>query len=222
MTRKRNIVNDQWNVSCDVENKIIYNTEILKSNLGHCNDAYILLRANVTIIGYQVTQVALRHCATFIKSITKIDETTSDNAEDLHLVMPMLNIIEYSSTYSESTWSLWCYSKDEATNLNAGIANVNNFKSFMHKSKLLYSTEAGEANRILKNATFAVPLKYLSNFWRSLEMLLINCKVELKLKWTKYFILSAAGANNAKANSNNISFIIKSTKLYVSVEIQTS
>ena len=49
----------------------------------------------------------------------------------------------------------------------------------MHKSKLLYSTEAGEANRILKNATFAVPLKYLSNFWRSLEMLLINCKVEL-------------------------------------------
>ena len=92
----------------------------------------------------------------------------------------------------------------------------------MHKSKLLYSTEAGEANRILKNATFAVPLKYLSNFWRSLEMLLINCKVELKLKWTKYFILSAAGANNAKANSNNISFTIKSTKLYVSIEIQTS
>ena len=75
----------------------------MKSNLGHCNDAYILLRANVTIIGYQVTQVALRHCATFIKSITKTDETTSDNAEDLHLVMPMLNIIEYSSTYSEST-----------------------------------------------------------------------------------------------------------------------
>ena len=92
----------------------------------------------------------------------------------------------------------------------------------MHKSKLSYSTEAGEANRILKNATFAVPLKYLSNFWRSLEMLLINCKVELKLKWKKYFILSAAGANNAKANSNNISFIIKFTKLYVSVEIQTS
>ena len=75
----------------------------MKSNLSHCNDAYILLRANVTIIGYQVTQVALRHCATFIKSTTKTDETTSDNAEDLHLVMPMLNIIEYSSTYSEST-----------------------------------------------------------------------------------------------------------------------
>ena len=92
----------------------------------------------------------------------------------------------------------------------------------MHKSKLSYSTEAGEANRIFKNATFAVPLQYLSNFWRLLEMLLINCKVELKLKWKKYFILSAAGANNAKANSNNISFIIKFTKLYVSVEIQTS
>ena len=89
MTRKQNIVNDQQNVSCDVENEFIYNTEILKSNLGHYNDAYILLRANVTIIGYQVTQVALRHCAPFTKSITKIDGATSDNAEDLHLVMPM-------------------------------------------------------------------------------------------------------------------------------------
>ena len=99
-------------------------------------------------------------------------------------------------------------------------ANINNFKSVMHKSKFLYNTEAGEANRILKNATIAVPLKYLSNFWRSLEMLLINCKVELKLKWTKYFILSAAGANNVNANSNNISFTIKSTKLCLSVGIQ--
>ena len=71
-----------------------------------------------------------------------------------------------------------------------------------------------------KNPVFTVPLKYLSNFRRSLEMPLINCKVELKLKWTKYCLLSAAGNNNninENANVNNIIFNIKGTKLYVPV-----
>ena len=71
-----------------------------------------------------------------------------------------------------------------------------------------------------KNPVFTVPLKYLSNFRRSLEMPLINCKVELKLKWTKYCLLSAAGNNNninENANVNNIIFNIKDTKLYVPV-----
>ena len=71
-----------------------------------------------------------------------------------------------------------------------------------------------------KNLIFTVPLKYLSNFWRSLEMPLINCKVELKLKWKKYCLLSAAGNNNninENANVNNIIFNIKDTKLYVPV-----
>ena len=67
------------------------------------------------------------------------------------------------------------------------IVNDNNFKSFKYKAKLLSNTAAqpapNAANRILKNAIIAVPLKYLSNFWGSLEMPLINCKVELKLRW---------------------------------------
>ena len=65
-----------------------------------------------------------------------------------------------------------------------------------------------------------MPLKCLSNFWRSLEILLINCKLELKLKWTKYCVLSAAGNKNninEDANANNIVFTIKYTKLYVLV-----
>ena len=63
----------------------------------------------------------------------------------------------------------------------------------------------------------SLPLKYPSNFLRSLKMLLINWKVELKLNWTKYCVLSEAGANNNNANSDNIIFIIKDTKLYVPV-----
>ena len=62
--------------------------------------------------------------------------------------------------------------------------------------KLLKNTGADGANGILRNATIAMPLKYLSTTWRSLEIPLINCKVELKLKWTKYCVLSAAGANS--------------------------
>ena len=60
-------------------------------------------------------------------------------------------------------------------------------------------------------------LKNLSNFWRSLEIPLINSKVELKLKWTKYCVLAVAGADNADANSNNIILTIKDTELYVPV-----
>ena len=75
---------------------------------------------------------------------------------------------------------------------------------------MLEKSEADGANRILKNATIAVPLKYLSNFWRSLEMLLINCKFELKLKWTKYCVLSEAGNDND--NTNNIIIIIFTIK----------
>ena len=127
----------------------------------------------------------------------------------------MYNLIEHSSNYSETTGILWFYSKDEATNLNAGIAHTNDFKSFKYKAKLLENTEVDDANGILKDATVAVPLKYLSNFWILLKIPLIDCQVELKIKWAKYCVLYAAAANNVNDNNydNNNIFIIKETKL---------
>ena len=92
--------------------------------------------------------------------------------------MPMCNLLECSSNYSDTTGSLWFYSKDEATNFNADIVNRNNFKFFNYKAKLLGNSEADGNNGILKNATIALPLKYLRNLWRSREMPLINFKVE--------------------------------------------
>ena len=74
-----------------------------------------------------MTQVAFKNCAPSTKCIAKIDGTTIDDAEDLDLVMPIYNIIEYSSNYSKTTGSLWFYCKDKATNFNADIANTNNF-----------------------------------------------------------------------------------------------
>ena len=64
----------------------------------------------------------------------KIDGTAIDDAEDLGLVMPMYNVLEYSSNYSETTESLWFYSKDEASNFNADISNDNNFTSFKYNA----------------------------------------------------------------------------------------
>ena len=160
VTKKWNIVNDQSNANYDVRNEIIYNAEVLKSNNYDYNDAYILVRGNITIIGHAVIQGAFKTCAPFTNCITKIDGITVD----LDLIMPMYNLLEYSSNYSDTTGSLWFYSKVESTTFNADIAYNDNFKSFDHKTKLLKETFADGLNGILKYATISVPLNYLSNF----------------------------------------------------------
>ena len=97
------------------------------------------------------------------------------------------------------------------------------FKSLMltsllkNKAKLLGNTVKGGANGILRNATIAVLLKYLGNFWISLEMPLINWKLELKLKSRKHWILSAAANDNDNDSGENIIFNIKDTKSHVPV-----
>ena len=117
----------------------------------------------------------------------------------------MHNLIEYSSNYSKTTGSLWFYSKDEATSFNNNLEYTDNFKSFEYKTKLLGNTIAQPVpNGILKNATIAASWKFLSNFGRSLEMPLINCKIASKLKW--------AGNDNRNADPNNIIFTIKDTR----------
>ena len=135
--------------------------------------------------------------------------------------MPAYNLIEYSLNYSETKGSVCFYSRDEATDLNNNIASTDDFKSFKYKAKLLGNTDAqpnsNNTNEILKNAAITVSLKYLSNFEISLEMPLPNCKVELKLKWTKYCVLITAGNDDDNDNGNNIIFTISDTKLHVLV-----
>ena len=115
-----------------------------------------------------------------------IDRTKIDYAED--------------SNYSKTIGSFRFHFKDGTTNFSADVANHNSFKYFKYKAKLLENKIAqsapNAANGVLKNATISVSLKYLSNFWKSLEMPLINCKEELKLKWITICVLSAAGNDN--------------------------
>ena len=90
------MVNDNSNSNYAAGDEITYNTEILKSNLCDCNDAYILVTGDITVIAAPQTQIVFKNCAPFTKFITKIDRTTIDDTEDIDLVMPMYNLIEYS------------------------------------------------------------------------------------------------------------------------------
>ena len=116
----------------------IYDTEVLNSNLCGYKDAYILVKGDIAILRLQVTQVTFKNSAPFTKCITKVFRTTVDDTEDLCIVMPMHNVIEYSSIYLETN-GLWFYSKDQTTNFNVDVAN-NNFKSFKYKTKSLENT----------------------------------------------------------------------------------
>ena len=105
--------------------------------------------------------------------------------------------------------------RDEIKN-NANVADDDNVPSFKYKANLIANTEA---NGTKKGVKLAVPLKCLSNFWRSLEMPLINCKVELSLKWIENCVLTTAEIN-AVANAtgaDGANFEITDAKLYVPI-----
>ena len=107
------------------ENEITYNAEVLKAKLCDYNDAYILIKGDITVTAAPEIQVAFKNCAPFTKYITKINGTTIDEAKHLHLVKSFYNLIECSSNFSGTTGSLQFHSNDEATDFNQVIANNN-------------------------------------------------------------------------------------------------
>ena len=120
-------------------------------------------------------------------------------AEDLDIVMPMYNLLEYGDNYSITKGSLWNYYRDEVSD-NANENNENNAdnyrinnktitsKSFKYKTKIMGNTPTDNDNTT--DAEVIVPLKYLSNIWRSFDLPLINCEIELDVKWTKNCVIS--------------------------------
>ena len=152
-----------------------------------------------------------------------------DNAEDVDVVMPAYGLFEYSKNYSKASGSLWNYYGDEPNNPSADNYNADpiiNSASFKYKSSITGKTPA---NGDTKEVEFPVPLKHLSNFWKTLNMPLINCEVSLTLTWSKNCVLTdmithvavpAQGDNPARPAINapiNVVFKIKNTKLYVPV-----
>ena len=133
--------------------------------------------------------LAFKSNAPFFSYISKINGVLIENAEDLDIVMPMYNLLKYSKNYSKTSGSLWNYYRDELTdetNDNNGLnKNVINSESFKYKTSITGSTynvaataEGYDANKEgTKKVEIAVPLKYLSNLWRTLDMPLINREV---------------------------------------------
>ena len=132
-----------------------------------------------------------------------------DIAEHIYIVMPMYNLIKYSDNYSDTSGSLWQFKRDGVPANNLDLT-INNSQSFKYKVALVGKKTANHNRKSsVKDTKIVAPLKYLSNFWRSLEMPLINCKVHLELNWIEDCILSSAG-NSAK-------FEITDAKLHVPI-----
>ena len=170
-------------------------------------------------------KLSFKNNAPFISYISKINNTFIENAEDLDLLMPIYNLIEYRKYYSKTTRSLLNYYRDKP-NIGA-VGNINysikDSKSFDYKTSITEKLE----NNDVENVEIAVPSKYLGNFWRALDMALINCEVNLCLtrSWNCVIISKAVrdadpDADPAVATVNNLTgatFKIKDTKFYVPV-----
>ena len=123
----------------------------------------------------------------------------------INITMPMYNVIEYSGNYySDTSGSLWNFKRDEIVN-NADVTNDDNVPSFKYKANIIGKTKNNETKNGVK---VVAPLKYLINFWRSLEMPLINCKVEISLNWIENCMLTTA---------TTATFKITGAKLYIPI-----
>ena len=189
-TRKWYIIDDQNNGQYgrgnDNDSTIKFETKVIKPNLCDYSDAYILVTAYIKIadIGAD-TNVAFKNCAPFTRCVTHINDEHVETTENLDIIMPMYNLIEYSDNYVDSSGSLYKFIIDEAPTNDDGNSNyvaLDNSASFKYKGSLLGKADDADSNdRSLKNTKIVVPLEYLSIFFRSLEMPLINCKIHLEL-----------------------------------------
>ena len=126
----------------------------------------------------------LKNCAPFTNCISEINNTQIDNAKDIDIVIPMYNLIEYSDNYSKTSGSLRQYCKDISA-----VDNNNAIVNFAQSNLTdLFNFKVKKTSQTGDNGTEIVeimgPLKYISNFWRTLEMPLINCEINLILTWS--------------------------------------
>ena len=188
------------------ENKSIrFKTPMLRSNLCDYSDTYILVKSTITVeadhIGARVDEnrdrknrpLILKNNARFISCITKINNELIEDADDLDIVMSLYNLLEYSKNYRKTTGSLYKYYRDELIDdddNNFTNRNVVNSNAFKYKNKIIgntYNVDAAaagcDANKEgTQEIELAIPLKYLGNFCRALDIPLIRCEVSLESK----------------------------------------
>ena len=219
---------------------------MLRSDLCDYADSYILIKGTITVNGLvngveneiirRNRKVILKNNVPFASCITKINNELIEDADDLDIVMPMYNLLEYSKNYRKTIDSLYNYYRDELSDdnnpNNFPNTNVVNSSSFKCKKKVTGNTydlapgDAGhDANRVGKqDVELAIPLKYLGNFWRALNIPLISCEVSLELKWNKNCIITSleeiqidAGPPAVNAPPTGATLTINDYKLYIPV-----
>ena len=215
---------------------------MLRSDLRDFSDAYIVLKDVIAVTNLDDAKrnkrVASKNNAPFISCISKINGVQIDNAEDLNLVMPMYNLLEYSKNSRRITGSWWNYYRYELSDPRS--CNSESFKYKTSITRNTYNVNATffgddgdqipnpnyDADKVGKNETeIVVPLKHLSNFWRTLNIPLINYVIELILSWSKNRALADMTVKDAGNNNDlhaivpltGLEFQITDIKLYVPV-----
>ena len=228
------------------ENKSIrFKTPMLRSNLYDYTDAYILHNGTITVTAAagannirdkKNRKLISKNNDPFVSCTTRINGELTEDANDLNIVMPMYNLLEYSKNYRKTIGSLYNYYRDELTNdnnNNFANRNVVNSNTFKYKNKIIsntYNVDAAAAGYDAnKNGTqkveIAIPLKYLGNFWRALNIPLISCEVSLELKWNKNCVITSLKERQVDAGPPIVrdgvptgpSLAINDCKLYILV-----
>ena len=235
------------------ENKSIrFKTPMLRSNLCDYSDAYILVKGKIVVTAPGVNNdvnnirdraVILKNNAPFVSCITRINGELIEDADDLDIVMPMYNLLEYSKNYRKTIGSLYNYYRDElsddADDNNFDNIKVVNSNTFKYKNEIIGNTYdidaripnpdgAGQIDNAIyivnENVTqeveLAMPLKNLGNFWRALNIPLISSEVSLELKWDKSCVITSLeqreiGGGNRDNTPTDATRSITDCKLYV-------
>ena len=250
-------INDVPQGNYDVNKEITIKRSMLRSDLCYFSDAHIVLKGDITVTektftvddieapnntvakanasntandnGFGEKKLIFKNNAPFINCISKTNGIKIDNAEYLDVVMPMYNLLEYSKNYIKIAGSLWNYYRDKpSSSINDDniIHSILNSESFDYRANFM--EDGVTHNNLLKNdVKVVVPVKHLSNFWRSLNIPIINSEVELILTWIKNCVLIDKWTREANYdadpnvykinNPENAIFEIKDTKLYVPV-----
>ena len=185
---------------------IRFKTSMLRSDLCDYSDAYVRVKGTINVTNPNNyanfdRRLTLKNNAPFISCVSKINGELVENAEDLYIAMPMYNLLEYSKNYEKTSGSLFNYYRDKPKEHIIGAGNnaihisIRNSNSFDYKTKIVGSLAAGELEK--DDVEIAIPLKYLGNFWRSLDIPLINCEITLVLPWYKECVSVGKALRNA-------------------------
>ena len=255
-TKKLIEIYDQSRKNYNANKEIRSKTSMLRLDLCDYSDAYIVVKGNIIVDKKTLTaddieapnntaanatttnstnnnefvekKLVFKINAPFINCVSKINGAKTDNAEDLDVPMPMYNLLEYSKNYRNTTGCLWNYYRDEPnSSVNNDITySIRGSKSFDYKAKFI-EDDVTHNNLTKNDVKIVAPLKYWNNFWRNLNITLINCEVELILNWFKNCVLISKTTREANYgaisvvyeidNSENATFEITDTKLYVPV-----